>query len=73
MLQNGITVNAVSWRSNSNESLERYERKKERKGEKEGEKERERERRKKKTFDCAAYVHKGITRKRKRKNNLREQ
>lgn len=29
--------------------------------------------RKKKRFDCAAYVHKGITRKRKGKNNLREQ
>lgn len=38
-----------------------------------GEEREEKRKKEKKTFDCAAYVHKGITRKRKRKNNLGEQ
>lgn len=65
MFRNEITINTISLRSNSSERLGRCGGR--------GRGEEKKERKKKKTFDCAAYVHKGITRKRKRKNNLGEQ
>lgn len=66
MFRNEITINTISLRSNSNESLGKY-------GGGGGEEREGKRKKEKKTFDCAAYVHKGITRKRKRKNNLGEQ